>query len=604
MLRAQNGWTLLSAITLVLLASACAPVSYVAPRVGININLKSVSDGDSLVYTSEQLETQEDEEGSLSFLPRSLRLKDACLVLSITGTGLPRDFASIDASTSCANQFPGLGKLSSVFELGQSPEVSIDYGERRFDVLAFDKRLFGGACPKDLSVDRSGASLQLLGDQRPLGPLAGDNMPYVVASHRMLVRPGENQVDIELKRLGSEALVVKRYGCRSFKVFPSPPQGKTVDVGLENLFFDFECPVDATHLQVQSATKVTSSKVACSSTTGRAYLELFSVPRDEVVASQYNWYHPEFTISAFQGPNRIQAKKMTVRIHSASLYKNLQSADGDDFKIAVLDPDIQYKLKSLSDSALEIATYFEKSDEASMISAALSSDDLWDGAAPIESASDGSEFKKSYASSADGLYLSFSKSSGEAALQKCSSDDCSSSWSGVKLTRDPASILSGDLIGKASRKRALVLSLEDKQIYTSLLKIEAQPWQQSGYGVAQSQQLATSDQFFPEWAEPKIQFSKAQAFNDARLADVFQTKGQLIAGGSDVDPDSGQRFAVLYRSPDGGAHWYRVYKGDNGTEARDALPIRDSNGRTGFAVLVSDGSFVRVLVQDRSTWGY
>jgi len=586
---------------------SCAPTAFVSPSISLDLNIQSSESDQQSNLVAASLEVDGDELATLS--PKAFHVSELCLVVSATGSGITRDFADTSAN-SCDNAFPGVGQLSQVFKLGEQPEIDVTHGQRRFDLIGFYKSYFGESCPSKIEVQNSGtAAAKLNVDGKVFDFPTGANTPISLASTVHQLQPGKNSIGLQVKKSQSTFIVGMQFGCRNFQIFPTPNVQGFVDTGIKEMFFDVECPLDASHIKVSSSGGAVSALAECSTSTGRAVVKQFAMTSDEITASAYGWYYPQVNVSAYAGSVKVDSRKMKVKIDDNSLYKPLSTmVFGDpnarDFSIPINDPNDKFLLESVNADKVVFYGSEIANKDYTRYEVGLNQDTLWDGDAPVAIADTSTKIFDSSVIKKSGYFVSLD-GAGKIAIQKClGTSDCSTDWAGVLSDRSPASIPTAEIFGTANQIKILSVVQSGGSVIAELLRSSSQSWMPEGYAEADKEVWADENHFYPAWQDADVAFVKTLNFVDPRLAESYQSRTHILLAGTQQVEGKASRQTVIYRSPDSGRNWYLVYKGLENSKPLDALSFANASGNPGFAILESVDSSLRILLQDTHTWGF
>lgn len=506
---------LAGAFALVIASSACAPVVYVDPVVSLDLTLQSEdyalqSANETYLLDDSALRAQssEDHDQGLPWVQSiALSPEEYCFVINVTGAGLTRAF--FDSTGQCEQAFPGLGKLSTPFEWNKKikPEIEVSMGSRRFDVIAFKKEIFGGNCPNEIRAEQNAdGSLFFVDGQKRDFP-AGHNAPLKVAAHSQKLTVGENRIQLPIKGLGSK-LVSEPYGCREFKIFPEPDSENLVTLGSVKPFFDVECPNDAKQIQIQVGKyKPTIEQSDCSPLNGRAIVQMPGLEGYDSYFFGGALSSPPVQISAWtQAGDKVASKSFQVRIRQNSSYEYVRDPEGAIMEFETTASEDVFWIREVTEKFIKIG---------------------------IGSTQSGQSYE-----------VEISRQPGDS--KNSNSWKLPLLWSGADLDET--------LMGTLTSHLSNDILIAD---YTRL---------DSNFG---------SSEFFPPWEDAFIQFKDESLLKPGIWIGKkkIQLRNQRVAGGAaSITDENGltQTHSVLYRSPDAGKSWYRVFVGQEGGVLFDA----------------------------------
>ena len=580
--------------------TACTAVQYQKPELQLNLKYQDVSGTQihSALRANSYALDSSGEEVTPEELPKTLTRDFAgsqyCYVISVVGGGTESIYR--DRKVSCENSFPGFGLVSKPFEWEQIvQEIPAVLGAVRFDVMGIKKSFFGSKCPAALSF-QANADKQLVmnfdGKSTLLAKGIESLNPVFLSKAQFAIQPGKNSVELKLLTTGKNP-VGKLYGCQEFKMFPDLNSDETLRTGMRKMFFKVDCPQDAEYVVVENSYAAALSEKAYCDVKGQAFVKLVEPTQDELMASEYGWYLPSYSINAFIGDSKISQIPFKMKYSRSGRYASLKDqAATQELSIPLEEGDSEFQIASVGATEIKVLI---KNSENSMTSEfqipvetgnekALAWNGLESGAVnlgalalpnPLQVVGEG--FLAQLSSSALGIY-------------KCSaSTGCESHFQGVALNRAPSSVSRMDFSIQNHLRKMVALHVSTGSIAGEVFDLNKQPWVNNDFGSAQSKE---SDlKFFPEWQGHKLQFVRALNFEAEREGLRSAFRDNWVAGGSMLDPYSGLPRAVLYRSPDGGRNWYRVYLGQMGSELVDAQNA-DLRFRYGSSPSFQQASFV------------
>ena len=578
----------------------CAGVSFEKPEVSLVLKYQDVDSRTQSLLSANSVSSfssdddPDDLPASPKNLPREFDPSTLCFVVNATGSGLSRAFFENNVSTSCENAFSGLGSLSQVFSAGDSVPLETSFGERKFELMAFKKEYFGGTCPKKMeAIDGTSGGRFFVDGKAASFEISSEYGPFLLSSSLQKISPGQNIIELTIKRTASQHPVAVPFGCRDFKIFPAANNQDVLHTGMSTMFFKVDCPSDADRIFAVSGGGKTSDPVSCLPT-GSAVLPSVELTSDEISAAAWGWYLPKLAIAAWNKKVKVDAHvyKIDYRLggqyaplisdRDDNEYRRTVAADEGGFRFGISDIveghlAIEYKKGLLSNKhSIDLPVEMHSGSDPL----------VWTGDAPTDFSSSTLLAGISGALSGDSDSINFEVVTNSLLqLRKCPVSDsascASSSFAGVSKA-----LVSGQIGGvdgiealtSGGHRKIAMLSTVDEAVVGELYDLDRQPWVSNGFGAAISKASAAA-KFYPPWKGAKLRFVRGLRFpstpatQDSRLA----PRGQVLAGGSRefVDEATGAKTnkSVLYRSVDGGKSWYLVYQGSANAETVDATSI-------------------------------
>lgn len=622
-LRSMAGVLPLALVTL----GACTGVRFEEPTLVMNLKYQDVQSSQlqsALTVNSVSLAAQEDPvtaEELPKTLTRDFDGREYCFVVNTLGAGVPSLFR--DRLVTCENAFPGFGQITQPFEWGQiAQNPAAILGSVRFDVIGFNKSFYGGHCPQSLSFAVNAESqLVMLADGKTTTLSKGLESlnPVFLSKAQVAVQPGPNQVDMQVFQSGVKP-VGKLYGCQEFKMFPELNSDQVLRTGMKKLFFKVDCPQEADKIQVETAYGTLLGDAAVCDVKGQAFIKLAQPSNDDLMASEYDWYLPSLVVNAYQGEAKIAQIPFKLKYSKAGRYPSLKDFNGsEEVAIPLTVGDDQFEIAAVSVEEIRIqvrnsgsgfaAEYLIPVEAAGPLAMAWSGQEARvDNLGSFELNNPFEVFKGGILAQVQGAFLN---------VLDCShSANCDHAFKGVKANRDPASLSQFDVSISNKSKKLVSVGVSAGQVVSSVYDLAGQPWVDNGF--AEAVQKYSANLFVPAWNVPHVNFVKSLEYDVARDGIKSPFKDNVVVGGTMEDPYTGAARAVMYRSPNGGKNWYRVYLGAAGTRLVDAktMPMAFHYGKgapveqAGFVLLerrneldvqghVSDVGELRVLVQDQ-----
>ena len=540
--------------------SACAPVVYVDPTVSLDIQLQAeqlnpLSDEASYLVDDAALSSFDSNEGEGLPLVQSVGMtpEDYCLVLSVTGSGLPRAFH--DSQGQCSEAFPGLGRLSTPFEWrpGVKPEIEVPLGKRRFDVLAFRKSFFGGQCPAQISATESADQDSFFVNGVKKEFPTGAQAPLLVATLNQQLTVGENKLDVFIRGSGAK-VISKPYGCRDFKIFPEPNSEGFVETSMKQPFFDVECPNEAVKVEIKVGKyNPKTTTLSCDRATGRALLQVPSLSGYDSLSLLSNLGLPAITISAIAANgDKVSSKTLKLKFSDDNSFDYVRAADGDILEFETDPNEDIFWIRDVTESSIQIGVGSTQTDQ-------------------------------SYE---------------------------------IDVRRETQSTLL-----KSSRVPLVWAGTDSDESLLGLLSNQSRP-DFVNSEVQDLSQWLPGAKFYPEWESPSLVFRELNALKPGswKGKKTLVLRSQKLAGGSalfiDANGDESRR-SVLFRSPNGGQDWYRVFVGQTYGKITDTFPIvtNEKLGQKGVLALehyqetndagaLTGKQFLRLLVQKINASGF
>jgi hypothetical protein len=341
------------------LGVSCAPVAYISPEISLEFRVKENPSKLSTYWLAELPEIS-------SFpvtVPRAFSDDQLCLVVNVTGPGISLSHPESN-DYSCANRFPGIGVLSTVFEWGEFPKIEVGHGHRRFDLMAFPKHLFGGVCPERVEVLSSGviqtttyelsSSIRLLSEEGQVNLLSLNDGPIHLATLETFIAPGKNVIDFNIERFQESRFVGKNFGCQKFDVSLKPDEEGVFRTGLRSLFFDVQCPSDADAIVIE-VESWKSERFVCDEVTGQVKVENIPLKNSHLEASEWGWFQPKVRVSALQGTTKISSYNFSVSYASSGHYVSVKDLQ-NQYELSWEEghEDKEYRIHSFEDSFLRV----------------------------------------------------------------------------------------------------------------------------------------------------------------------------------------------------------------------------------------------------------
>jgi hypothetical protein len=595
-----------------LLLGACTGVKFSEPSLDLKVSYEDVPLSQFSSALRLNSDSSEADDYSAEELPktqaRDLNPNDYCYIVNMTGAGLPSLLR--ERRGSCENSFPGVGRVSRVFSWQEQANVIPQLGSMRFDLMGLKKSFFGSNCPKEVAFEEDAASgsIVLAGDRntrtiltRGLETLA----PVFLSKNQVTIVPGPNAVELALKRASSRP-VGRLYGCQNFKFFPEANSDGILRTGMNKMFVKVDCPQDADRIRVETGYGQALSADASCDVRGQAFVHLVEPSSNDLLASEYDWYLPEYTVTALKGQNRIAVLPFKMKYSQKGRYGRLKDvSQRDDFLIPIGVNDTRFQLGNIDGGSVQV--FIKNSLNTNVDSFEIPISQLpqvpmvWSGAPAIQSGLGAFDLGDPLNVIRSGFEATLN--SGTLQVEKCALASCVGAFQGVQVARNPASVEKFDFALGSINPKLVSVGLEGGRLFSHVMRLNRQSWVNSGYGAGDEQVYDSNEGiFYPPWTNAEVHFVKALAYDASRDGIKSPFRENLVVGGSFISSGQGDRRSVIYRSPDGGKHWYRVYVGEAGSEMLDAKSV-DLNYSFPGAVPIQPGFVMLERVRDLDLQG-
>lgn len=583
--------------SVVLAVGACAPVLNVSPTVRISVDFSTEQSSElaaSLTATS--------AEGLEEFPILSAQSAPApslCLVVNVTGSGIPNYFAQMSGER-CDRSFPGLGFTTNTFSWGDKVSIdSVGYGKRRFDLVGIPRSFFGGSCPSSLGVAQAGTVMQLVADGVNYAfPPSASGWVHLGTQYLEII-PGSNQVSLSVEEFAG-ALVGRSYDCASYGTFPQPSVQGFVETYSRSTFLDARCPDTADSIRVLSQDNKLVASQACDPKTQRAFIPEIPVSDYEYKAGQAGWFFPRFFVGAYMGSLKLAGSTLRLKPKTGMLFSPVSDVAGNEWRM----PGSQVSAGSLvsgDTNKIELSLTHDVLGQR-RVELGMSGWGLWDGHDASESVGDAEDAARADQVVRFGV-LAKIDGAGMVGVESCQNQVCSE---GLELSAlGPVSGV--ELVGAAQAPKLISFTINGGVLLRNFLSL--MPGTSTGdafASVASSQPQPWGDQdrsFFPKATFSDLYVVRSQGGSDRRRGSGFEARAQLLLAARGVAEDDPEK-TLIYRSPDSGRNWYLVASLADDAEVLDLQAITHDGLRL-FVILSrhSDGS-LRLLVESATSLGF